>query len=197
MGIISWLRRIVADFFCVGEDDTTREAEQVRAELDELRTLVLLAVAQARRTELDLRQLLDAAEPDVRKLTLAMSRLEVERGRARELMDRFRMREEAAAERLARLGDLRMAEEINQRRAELRRSIGETGGALDKEELTRLEDEARAEAYRLDVLDHLEATGGHTPQPAPHTPPQDRENVISRARALLEEPNIEEPLSEG
>lgn len=194
MGIISWLRRIVADFFCVGED-TTREAEQVGAELEELRTLVLLAVAQARRTELDLRELLDEAEPDVRKLTLAMSRLEVERGRARELVDRFRRREREAADRLARLGDVRMAEEINQRRDELRRSIGETGEALDRQELTRLEDEARAEAYRLDVLERLEADS-ETPEAAPYTPPPSEENVISRARALLEEPNIEEPLSE-
>ncbi len=195
MRIISWLRSIVADFFRADTDEREREAEQVRAELEELRTLALLAVAQARRTELELRELMAAPEPEMTRLSALVPRLEEERARADELLERYRQREEAEEERLERLGAVRHSAEISRRRDDLRAAIGRAGHARHDEELARLEDEARAEAHRLDVLAQLDAGAPADEVPAAPVGPAERD-LLARARALLDESDSEAHLSQ-
>ncbi|MGD9496116.1 MAG: hypothetical protein AB7Y46_07385 [Armatimonadota bacterium] len=195
MRIISWLRDLVADFFSAGEEADSREAELIRGDLEKLRTLVLLAVAQARRTELELRELLAVAEPDARRVESLAQRLEEERGRARELVEQFRQREAEAAEHLSRLGQVRLAEEMNARREDLRRSLAEAGRARNEAELARLEDESRAEAYRLDVLERLDA-GRQVREPPRAAARLTDAEIIAHAKALLDESENGEPLSE-
>jgi len=185
----------VADFFCADTDEREREAEQVRAELEELRTLALLAVAQARRSELELRELMAAPEPEMTRLSALVPRLEEERARADELLERYRLREEAEEERLARLGALHHSAEINELRDELREAIGRADRARDDEELARLEDEARAEAHRLDVLAQLDAGAPVDELVAPRVGPADR-GLLARAQALLQESDREAHLSQ-
>ena len=192
MGIISWLRRIVADFFCANGDELTLASQQAQAEIEELRGLTIFAVAHARRTELELREIMATDEPDQARLAWLVPRLEEERARAAALVERYRQRQEAEAERLERLGELRATEEIT-RREELRRSIGRAGEALSEEELTGLEDEARGEASRLDVLEHLEAGDAGEVTAAGGLADVD---LVARAQRLLDGPAIERPLTE-
>jgi hypothetical protein len=188
MRIPSWLRRAVADFFCVGPDEDEAAAEAARQELEELRSLTTLAVAQARRTELELKDVLSRPEPDEQRLVELVPRLEEERARANNLMERYRQREAREEERLSRVGQVRLAEELNQRRRELRETVNTTSAAARESELVEMEDEARAEAFRLDVADTLDA-GEHLERDARSG--EDRSNLAARARELLEQPAIE------
>ncbi len=193
MGIISWLRRIVADFFHANGDELTQASQQAQAEIEELRGLTIFAVAHARRTELELREVMATDEPDRVRLAWLVPRLEEERARAAALVERYRQRQEAEAERLELLGELRATEEITRRREELRRSVGRAGEALSEEELAGLEDEARAEAVRLDVLERLEA--GDVGEVAAADRRADVD-LVARARRLLDGPAIERPPTE-
>ncbi len=188
MGIISWLRAIVADFFSADADE--REAERVRDELEKLRALALLTVAQARRTELELRELMAAPEPNLARLAEVVPRLEEERARADELLERYRVSEEMEEQRLARLGTLRHSARLNERRDELREAISRADRSRSEEELARFEDEVRAEAHRLDVLAQLDAGRPVDAIVSRPTGPEERD-MLARARALLEEPDRE------
>jgi hypothetical protein len=187
MRILSWLRQAVADFFCAGSDEDDAEARSARRELEELRSLTLLAVAQARRTELELREVLDEEPPDGARLADLVPRLEEERARANNLMAGYRRREDEEAERLSRLGQVRLAGEINERRRELREALNVASSAGRREELVQMEDEARAEAFRLDVLDRLDSGERHERERARGGP----ESLTARARELLRRPAIE------
>lgn len=187
MRILSWLRDAVADFFCVGPDSREREAERNRQELEELRSLTMLAVAQARRTELELRDALAEDPAEEQRLVDLVPRLEEERARASNLMESYREREAQEEERLTRLGQIRMAEEINERRRELRGAIDFASERAREEELAAMEDEARAEAFRLDLLEDLDTGRGFDRQPER----KPEEDWTERARRLLEEPAFE------
>lgn len=184
MRILSWLRQTVADFFCADDDERDLEAERAREELDELRSLALLAVAQARRTELELRDALQGGDEPARRLADLVPRLEEERARASDLVERFRRLETEEEARLSRLGQLRLAEEVNERRRELRGAIDLASRASREEDLTAMEDEARAEAFRLDVVSRLDAG-----EPFERATPGElgAEELRARARKLLEE----------
>lgn len=183
MRILSWLRRAVADFFCDGPDEDEAEADRTRQELEELRSLTLMAVAQTRRTELELQQALEESPPDNTRLAVLVPRLEEERARANNLMERYRRREAKEEERLFRLGQVRLAEEINERRQDLRDTVN-LASAAREEELVELEDEARAEAFRLDLLEKLDAGGVHDREAASGA---QEEELAARARQLLGE----------
>lgn len=184
MRIMGWLRDAVADFFCAGSEDENRESERAREELEELRSLTMLAVAQARRTELELQDALATEPPDEQLLVDLVPRLEEERARADNLMERYRVREAQEQQRLARLGQVRMAEEINERRRELRGAVDFTSEATSEEQLQAMEDEARAEAFRLDVAEDLDAGRGFDRA----SEARSSEDLTERARRLLEEP---------
>ncbi len=156
MRIPSWLRQTVADFFRVDSDEEDTEAECAQRELDEARSLTLLALTQVRRTELELRDALAAAEPDPKRLAELVPRLEEERRRADNLVADYRRREEKIAAQMTRLGNVRVAEELNRRREELREAM--VSG--HEERLAQMEDDARADAFRLDVLDRLDTGEG-------------------------------------
>jgi len=94
MRIPGWLRQAVADFFHAASDETDAQVRQIGEELEELRSLTLLAVAQARRTELELHDALSAGSPDHHRLAELIARLEEERSRANNLMERYRRRED-------------------------------------------------------------------------------------------------------
>ncbi len=191
MGVISWLRRIVADFFRVSGDEFDAGDEAARRQLEQLRDLAILSVAQARRTELELREVMAAEEPDEGRLRWLVPRLEEERARAGELLARYRRHQNDESRRLARRGELQVTEEINERREELRRFIGRAGEASDTEELQRLEDEARAEAHRLDVLNQLDEDGAIARQPGAGALSRRETDLAARARALLEKPTVD------
>lgn len=185
MGILSWLRSIVADFFCADADECDEDARRAREELEQLRSMAIFAVAQARRTELELREALGEAEPERARLAWLVPRLEEERARADALVERFHEREQAEQERLRRLGQLKGARALNRRRERLQAALARADRAADEEELTRLEDEARAEAHRLDVLVALDQ--GEEP-PATHSrAPEGEEELLARARRLVQQ----------
>ncbi|MFW6438154.1 MAG: hypothetical protein ACOCZ7_03985 [Armatimonadota bacterium] len=173
----------MADFFNADSDERDAETEEARRELEELRSLVMLAVAQARRTELELRDTLEAEPRDNTRLANLVPRLEEERARAEALLERYRKREDEEEQRLARLGQVRLAEEVNERRTELRGALDLASQTSRAEELTAMEDEARAEAFKLDVLDRLDAGEDYVPGVEHNAGEEDLEE---RARKLLE-----------
>ncbi|MGI5816564.1 MAG: hypothetical protein ACOX9R_00530 [Armatimonadota bacterium] len=180
----------MADFFHAGDDEREAETERAREELEKLRSLTLLAVAQARRTELELRDVLGAQPPDSARLAELVPRLEEERSRANNLMKRYRRRESEEQQRLSRLGQVRLADEINERRHELRGAVDFASKAAREEELVEMEDEARAEAFRLDVLDQLDSGAGYRRESEVAA---EETELVARARELLEESAIEPP----
>jgi len=190
MGILSWLRSLVADFFHADRDDLDEAARRAREELEELRGLAVFAVAQARRTELELREALAEAEPDRARLVWLVPRLEEERARAEALVERFHQREQEEEDRLSRLGSVRAAHELNDRRERLQAELARADGAADEEELTRLEDEARANAHRLDVLVALQE-GRDLPSVGKHMAEADAD-LLERARRLVDQSRDEE-----
>ncbi len=187
MRIPSWLRGTVADFFRVESDEDDAEAERARSELAEARSLALLAVAQARRTELELRDVLAGGAPDPTRLAELVPRLEEERGRADNLVAEYRRLEDETAARMTRLGNVRLAEELNERREELREDMDAASRASRDEQLAQMQDEARADAYRLDVLERLDTGEGWSRETAGEA------ELIARAQQLLaEEPHEEQ-----
>jgi hypothetical protein len=165
-------------------DEPDPETERAREELDELRSLTMLAAAQARRTELELQDVLADDPPDSARLAELVPRLEEQRARAGNLMEQYRRRESEEEERLSRLGQLQMAEEMNERRRELREEVSQAALTAREEQLQRMEDEARAEAYSLDVVNRLDA--GEPGDVEPGSDAADRD-LAERARMLLEQ----------
>jgi hypothetical protein len=187
MRFLSWLRQAVADFFNAS-DAREAEAQRVRQELEKLRSLTMLAVAQARRTELELRDALGADSGNRARLAVLVPRLEEERARADNLMQQYRAREAEEEERLSRLGQVQLADEINQRRRDLRGTVDFASQTSREEDLIALEDEARAEAVRLDVLEALDTDGAVDLT----TPKGDGvEDLRTRARKLLEQTEVD------
>ena len=185
MGILGWLRSLVADFLNAVHDGDDARGEEARGELEQLRSLAMLATAEARRTELELKDAM-AAGPDAARLADLVPRLEEQRARARDLLERYRTRDQEETRRLQRAGEARLAGEVNARRRDLRRAIDAASAASREEELARMEDEARAEAFRLDVLDRLDAG-----EPVRDEVSDAREaDLEQRARTLLEEPGL-------
>jgi hypothetical protein len=169
-------------------DEPDPEAERAREELDGLRSLTMLAAAQARRTELELQDVLADDPPDSARLAELVPRLEEQRARADNLMEQYRRRESEEEERLSRLGQLQMAEEMNERRRELREEVSQAALIAREEQLQRMEDEARAEAYSLDVVNRLDA--GEPGDVERGSDAADRD-LAERARELLEESDRE------
>jgi hypothetical protein len=199
MRFLSWLRDSVADFFnaYADEAEADAEAERLRAEVEDARAIALLAVAQARRTELELREAL--SEDPIRRGRLAelVARLEEERARADNLLANYRRIEQAAAGRLVREGSVHLAEEVNERRRELRDDLQRAERISSEEELARMEDEARARAFSLDALEGLDAGAGwsrETEHPAAEAAAAaaDDAALLARAQELLKPRQIEE-----
>jgi hypothetical protein len=165
-------------------DEPDPEAERAREELDGLRSLTMLAAAQARRTELELQDVLADDPPDSARLAELVPRLEEQRARADNLMEQYRRRDSEEEERLSRLGQLQMAEEMNERRRELREEVSQAALIAREEQLQRMEDEARAEAYSLDVVNRLDA--GEPGDIQRGSDAADRD-LAERARMLLEQ----------
>ena len=181
MSILSWLRRVVADFFCVGDGDAGLAAEQLERELEALKAVAALSVAQAGVTELRLREALAAGEAGRAELPGLVSRLEEERARAAEQVERYRERQSRALAEMRGLGEAQRAVRLNEARVELGEFIRQTADATDEAALVGLEEEARAEAARLDTLDALSA--GRRP-PATDLP-RGQEELEARARKLV------------
>jgi hypothetical protein len=77
-----------------------------------------------------------------------------------------------------------MAEEMNERRRELREQVSQATLTAREEQLQRMEDEARAEAYSLDVVNRLDAGDPGDIQRGSDAADRD---LAERARILLEQ----------
>ncbi len=188
MRMLSWLRRVVADYFG-GPDDDAQIREDFERELSALRAIASLAVAEAGHTELQLRDALADEEPDTASLRSLVSRLTEERARASEAIERFHRRQAQAAEDMQRLGETRRLDQLNAERERLRRFVADTSDAPDSEALVQMEDEARAEAARLDVLAAFDA--GETPVTASGIA-TGQEEIREQARILVEQDTVEQ-----
>ncbi len=187
MRILRWLRRIVADYLGV-HDESAQLRDDLERELDALRATAAVAVAQVGHTELQLREALEA-EDQTTSLAPLVSRLTEERARAGKLIERYHRRQAQATEDLQRRGETRRIEQLNAERERLRRFVTDTSDAADSEALVELEDEARAEAARLDVLAAFDA--GKTPA-TPAKSVTDQEEIREQARKLVEQDTAEQ-----
>jgi hypothetical protein len=185
MGIMSWLRRIVADFLCTDGDESEREAGEEERELGAEKAVAALAVAQAHRSHLELQAAMQSGAADPAQLGRLVGKLEEDRERARQLVVSYRESQRRMVENLRRRGEMRVAAELSRERQELRDFVARTEAAADEAELEPLEAEIRAEAARLDVLTALER--GSTGAEFAEKPPGRTEDVQERARALLAE----------
>ena len=183
MGILSWLRRVVADFFCVDECSAGPEAEQLERELQALKAVAALAVAQAGVAELRLREALEAGDARRTELPMLVARLEEERARAAGQVERYRERQTRALAEMRRLGEAQRAVRLNEARLELGEFIQQASDTTDEQALAALEDQARAEAARLDALDAL-STGR---RPTVPESPRTQEDIEAHARKLIAE----------
>ncbi len=184
----SWLRSIVADYLGV-HDDGAQLREDLERELNALRAIAAVAVATVGRTELQLREALDAEDQTTGSLAPLVSRLTEERARASEALAHYHRRQAQAAEDMRRLGETRRLEHLNAERERLRRFVTDTSDAADSEALVELEDEARGEAARLDVLAAFDA--GRTPAAAAESA-IDQEDIREQARRLVEQDTAEQ-----
>ena len=192
MTTLSWLRSLVAGFFDSPQEEQPDVRDEIERELDSLKAVAALAVAQAGRAELELRDALetDAPEPTVRTL---MRRLREERARAAGMVANWRERQERAVDDLQRLGEAQRIERLNDERERFRRLVAGSAAVRDPRALDELEDEARAEAARLDVLASLEAGQG---LPTDAELDEDQEEVHQEAEKLLTQ-DISEQLWPG
>lgn len=179
MRLAQWLRRILADWAEASPSPDERIAGDCQRAVEALRAAAALAVAQAQRSELELREALAAQTPDDAHVAALVSRLEQDRQSADQQVAAFRRYREQAEDALERLGDARRIEALNHQRERLREFVASAEAAADPEHAARLELEARAEAARLDVLEDLEH--GHNSAP---TPPVEG-SALARARELL------------
>jgi hypothetical protein len=184
MRLAQWLRRILADWAEASPSPDERIAGDCQRALEALRAAAALAVAQAQRTELELRDALAAQAPDHAHVAALVSRLEQDRQSADQQVAAFRRYREQATEALERLGDARRLEALNEQRERLRKFVVSAEAVADPEHAARLELEARAEAARLDVLDDLEH--GHIPAAAPPV----EGSAVARAHELLAQTSL-------
>jgi len=180
MTTLSWLRNLVAGFFDSPDDEQAATRDEIERELGILKAVSALGVAQAGRAELELREALAAGEPDA-TVQARTRRLREERTRAAHLVQCYRERQDRAVEDLQRLGEARRIEQLNAERERLRRFVG-SATVRDRDALAELEDEARAEAARLDVLAALE--DGRRPYDEAQMA-SEQEEVRQQARDLL------------
>lgn len=183
MGLLSWLRRVVAGFFCADRDDIGAPAAEDQSAPAAAKAVAALAVAQALRAEVELREALAAGEEGEVHIAALTSQLQESRHRASLHIHTYRERQQQAAEDLQTIGEIRRAEEINEERERLSRLLARVEALTDPEGLEQLEAEARAEAARLDVLDALSEG---IEQPLPTVTPTQHSDARERARALLE-----------
>jgi len=175
----------VADFFYADGDDLTSARDEAERELDAAKAVAALAVAQAHRSEIELRGLLKGETADPARLAALVTRLEEERQRARSLVKRCHDTRRRTVENLTRSGQIRLATELNSERAELRELVARAQAAVDEQQTERLELELRAQAAGLDVLEALER--GATGAEIADRPRAKTEDVQERARSLLAE----------
>lgn len=186
MTTLSWLRNLVAGFFDSEVDELSTARGDTERGLEALKAVAALAVAQAGRAELELREALEAGAPDA-TVQARTRRLCEERARAAGLVEAYRERQERAIDDLGRLGEARRIEQLNAERERLRRFVTSSAAVRDREALAEIEDEARAEAARLDVLAALES--GDRPA-LEAVMAADQEGVRQQARNLLDEDTV-------
>lgn len=131
-------------------------ASECQRALEGLRAAAAVAVARAQRTGLELREAMALVPSDEARVAGLVSRLEQERQSAEQQVAAFHSYRQRAAEVLARLGDVRQLEALNEQRAQLHRFMASAEATLDPERAAELEMQARAEAARLDVLEGLD-----------------------------------------
>ena len=183
MSILSWLRRLVADFFYADRDELEVATGDVQRELDAAKAVAVLAVAEAQRGELELREALKSRDTSEAKLRALVAQLEELRRRARQQVVSFRERQARTADALSKMGELKRAAEINEEREHLREYVARAEASVDETALEDLEADVRSEAARLDVLERLErgVAETRTPEPMAAVGP----GIKARARALL------------
>lgn len=182
MAILSWLQRIVAGFFCADTDELAAAADEAHKEFGAAKAVAALALAQAHRAELELREALDATGDDALIAPL-INTVQEARERAREQIANYRERQQRAETALERIGEVQRAAELNREREGLRQFISRVESAVDEEALAHLEAEVRAEAAKLDVLERLE--GGADGVAIAVEAANEDQDLTSRARALL------------
>lgn len=181
MGPLRWLRRILTDFLGE-EEDSAQPATEVARQLTASMAIVALAVAQAERRELELRESLEdpaAEESTIAELT---RRLQEDRQAARLLILDHQRRRAEAEQRLERLGQAQRLAALNAEREALRGMLTRAQDGMDEAAVTELEIRARAEAASLDLLDQLE---GRTVAPSPKLDEVAPTEARSKAAALL------------
>ena len=183
MKVWSWLRRIVADFFCGDRDDLEVATGEIERELAGARAVAGLAVAQARRAELELKEALERDPGDEGQLTHLATLLEEARERARLQVAAFHQRRTQAAGEFERRGQATQAARLNRERESLRMFADRAAAMSDREALEGMEDRVRADAAALDVLDALDA-GQPVVTEARDAQPQ-ADDAAERARRLL------------
>jgi hypothetical protein len=195
MRIVSWLRHTVADFF--GADTSALQAAASDSEhrLRELKAVAALAIARAHRSEVALRDALEADGADASGLAVLIATVEDDRRRAAEHITRYREQQRRVAEALERLGEMQRLAELNEERRALREFVAEAGAAIDEDAIDKLADEITGEAARLDVLEVLEQGNLPPPDEVPYA--ASREDLEGRARALLAEDLYHGLISEG
>jgi hypothetical protein len=168
-----------------GEDEPIAiRPEAAERELGALRNVAALSVAQAQRAELELREALADPSTVAGELDSLMLQLTELRDRARRDVVAYREHQRSVAEALDRLGEATRVAQIGRQREDMRRFLARSEAAMDLEALQAIEDEARAEAARLDFLQQLET--GHNP--VSHRPePRHAGDLRQRAQTLVDQ----------
>ena len=195
MRLFSWLRELVAGFFCADRDELRETAAELERELENTKRLAAAAVAQARRSELELREALEpegAEQADEVRIRQLSNRVEEDRERAAQLIEQYRELRREMLRTLERLGDAAMIDKMNRERLALRKAPGGERRRMSRDDAGDLEAQARAEAVKLDTLDALER---NKRPPAPERK-SDGITATERARRILAEDVLGTILSE-
>lgn len=140
-----------------GTPEPAQEAQERAEQRCRLaRAAAALAVAQAQRTELELREALGRGKEGELLLPALVERLEEDRRRARLQVETFRELQRQAAAQMRLQGDVQGLEALNRERENLQSVLARANAAGNRAELEQLEVEVRAEAARLDLLEQLE-----------------------------------------
>jgi hypothetical protein len=187
MSIWSRLRRLIERLIYGNADVEDGDSDRLEDEIERLRAVCVLAIAEAERTELELREAVEEGRDGA--LAGLVPELERSRDRARRLIQQYRRREAEVEAQLQALGEVRRIERLNRRREKLAEFISSAEEATGEGCVQQLEDEARAEAIRLDVIERLnrgQAARG----------PSAGGDLHDRARRLLEEQSMEQTETE-
>ena len=196
MGFVTRLRRVLASLFGLADDELELAAEEAASELQAARAVAASAISQAQRTELEVREGLALGPEHDARLAASVSRLEEERARARDQVTRYHELRRRTEEALARLGEARRLEALNAERDSLRKAEVHSAATLSPAAIARLEDQARAEAASLDLLEALDHGEAGLP-PVAAGSPQSETDVRRRARELLEQQPFADALSDA